>query len=391
MKKNMNSSTKKISFCIVYFEIIIQIFILLYINNTKLTNFLLIGLIAISLLLCVIEVRKINVINLLLLIAIVGLMIISTLSGSGGWGATINSLILVFNILVISNLKFNMKQIKIVSYTFIIFFLFLILVSKKAYEYYINTDLFNYSLNPNVIAYLALLNSFYTFLIILKQKRYYKLKFLIAFVLNFYILYRTGSRTSLVGFLIFVVLYIISNKTKSDQINAVKFKRRIRLIILSSFVFVYMYAFLFPKLFFSNNFIFLNKKIFTGRELIWQEIYFLMKNNWLFGVGADYGFVNSKYYSAHNLFLGYAAIFGVPIMIFMILFIYRILTNSFVKNNNEYTKYLFNIWTIILIISIFETILMYSPTIIFTTSIFIFNISSEEIENNKNLVVKSDT
>ncbi|HHU17272.1 MAG TPA: hypothetical protein GXZ70_03480 [Clostridiales bacterium] len=122
--------------------------------------------------------------------------------------------------------------------------------------------------------------------------------------------------------------------------------------------------------------IILNKNVFSGRQIVWQEIFSLMRHSWLFGAGADYAFMDNQLYSAHNFFLGYATMFGLPVMLGMVLFVYKILKDCFLKNNNMNTKYLFSIWVALLVVSMFETVLSYSPIIIFSTCVFIFNLDS---------------
>ena len=379
--KNKYIGARKLSFHIICIEMLLQFIILFYVNSTILTKYILCVLFFLSTFLCVIEIKKINIINLMLTTMIVLLMILSTFSGSGGWGAVINAIILIINLLVVSQMKFSYNQIRIVSYIYIIFFAILIYYSDRIYTYYINTNIFNFILNPNIIAYLALLNCFFAFYLI--QNKRYIIKFLIVFIFTLYLLIETGARTSLVAFFVFVFLHLFNKRKQLPKIRFKKYKFWVCFIIVVSFFVIYIYAFLLPNYFSGDKLVLLNKNIFTGRQIIWQEIFYLMKHNWLFGVGADYAFTNKEFYSAHNFFLGYAATFGLPVMIGIIILLYRILRDCFLKNNNINTNYIFHIWIVLLIVSMFETVLSYSPTIVFSTSVFIFNLDSRNRGGNQ--------
>jgi len=365
---------RKLSFFIICLEILVQFVILLYVDNTNLTKYMLLTLLFLSMILCLIELKKINIKNLMLMVTIAILMTISTLSGSGGWGAVVNAIILMANMLVLSQMKFSYKQIRFVSYIFLLPMIALILFSGRHYVHYVSSSIFDYTLNPNVIAYLILLSSFVAFHLV-QNKRTVMKPFIIFFIV-LYLLIGTGSRTSLIAFLLFVLLNFFNKRKYLHKIRLTKYKSKIAFLIIASFCLIYIYAYVLPNYVPSGRLIILNKNLFSGRQIIWQEIFSLMKHSWIFGVGADYAFMDNQLYSAHNFFLGYAAIFGLPVMFGMVLFIYKILKDCFLKNNNTNTNYLFSIWVALLVVSMFETVLSYSPTIIFTTCVFILNLDS---------------
>ncbi|MGR6836807.1 O-antigen ligase family protein [Syntrophomonas erecta] len=373
-KTNKRIGAKKVSFFIICLEILVQFLILFYVNNAGLTKYLLLTLFFLVIILCLIEFRKIIITNLALMTTIIVLMIISTLMGSGGWGAIVNAVILMVNMLVLSQMKFSYKQIRIVSYIFLLPIITLLLFSNKYYVHYVSSNIFDYTLNPNVIAYLILLGSFFAFHLINNKRT--AIKSFIAFIVALYLLIGTGARTSLLAFVLFVILNLLYKRKQFRKIKLAKYKSRIALMIMVSFAIIYIYAYVLPSYVTGNSLIILNKNLFSGRQVIWQEIFSLMKHSWLFGVGADYAFMDNRLYSAHNLFLGYASMFGVPVMLGMVIYIYKILKDCFLKNNNKNTKYLFSIWVALLVVSMFETVLSYSPIIIFTTCVFIFNLDS---------------
>lgn len=375
-----NIGARKLSFCIIYIEILIQFLMLFYLNNSTLTRYMLFILFFLSTILCFIEIKRVSAINLMITTMIVTLMIISTINGSGGWGAIINALILILNLLVLSQMKFSYNQMRSVSYTYVIFFIVLICFSDRINTYYVNTSIFDFTINPNVVAFLALLNSF--FAINLIQNKYYVIKYIIVIFLSLFLLFDTGARTSLVAFLIFIFLHIVNKQKPILKIKYNKYKFWVCFFIIASFCVIYIYAFFLPTFLLDNKLIVLNKNIFTGRQIIWQEIINLMKQYWFFGVGADYAFKNNELYSAHNFFLGYAATFGIPVMIGIIILLYRILKECFIKNKNKNTNYLFCIWIVLLIVSTFETVLSYSPIIIFSSCVFVFNLDQRIIGGN---------
>lgn len=88
MYKNKTSKrigARKLSFFIICLEILVQFATLFYVNNANLTKYMLLALLFLSMLLCLIEFKKIIITSLMLMVTIAILMIISTLSGSGGW------------------------------------------------------------------------------------------------------------------------------------------------------------------------------------------------------------------------------------------------------------------------------------------------------------------
>lgn len=374
MYKSTTLGARKISFFIICLELLVQFVILFYVNSANLVRYMLLTLLFLSVILCFVEFKKIRVKNFMLMSTIAIIMIISTIGGSGGWGAVTNAMILMLNMLVLSQMKFSDKQIRLASYILLLPITALLLFGGRHYVHYVSLNIFDYTLNPNVIAYLILLSSFVAFH--LTKDKHTVIKSFVVFLIVLYLLIGTGARTSLIAFLLFVLLNLFNKRKHLYKIRLTRYKSRIAFLIVVSFCLVYIYAYVLPNYVPSGGLIILNKNVFSGRQIIWQEIFSLMKHDWLFGVGADYAFVDNQLYSAHNLFLGYAAIFGLPVMFGMVLFIYRVLKDCFLKNNNANTKYLFSIWVVLLFVSMFETVLSYSPIIIFTTCVFILNLDS---------------
>ncbi len=139
---------------------------------------------------------------------IIMLMIISTLMGSGGWGAVVNAIILMANMLVLSQMKFSYKQIRFVTCIFLLPMIVLLLFSGRHYVHYVSSSIFDYTLNPNVIAYLILLSSFIAFH--LMQTKHTVIKSFVVFLIVLYLLIGTEARTSLIAFLLFALLNLFN-------------------------------------------------------------------------------------------------------------------------------------------------------------------------------------
>lgn len=137
MYKSKRIGARKLSFFIICLEILVQFVILFYVN-TNLTKYMLLTLLFLSMILCFIEFKKIIIKNLILMVTIAILMTISTLSGSGGWGAVVNAIILMANMLVLSQMKFSYKQIRFVSYIFLLPMIALLLFSGRHYVHYVS-------------------------------------------------------------------------------------------------------------------------------------------------------------------------------------------------------------------------------------------------------------
>lgn len=384
----LNKYAKKSSFLIICAQLILQCFMVLNSNNTNLNNIILLLIAGLTIILFIDQMKVVNAYNFIILLVTLVLMSIATILGSGGWGAMVNFIILFLNLCIISQMRFSYKQIKILSITFILFYLIILFCSTKIGVYYVNTDSFNFRINPNIMGYLTLLFAYFSInLLKLKSKKnkisIFKI-IIIAIIISMMIL-STESRTSLMAFILYIVLIFFGKDIRKNIMKKKKKYRWIGAVIVITFVAVITYSYFLPLYFEGKSIIILGKNIFSGRQVIWAEIFQLIRENWMIGVGSNFAFMNGELYSAHNFFLGFAATFGVPVMACVIILLYRIFKDYYMRNNNINSVDLIYIWICLLIVSIFETVLSYNIVTIFAVLTFIFNTNNlSQVRSEKN-------
>ena len=117
------------------------------------------------------------------------------------------------------------------------------------------------------------------------------------------------SRTSLIGLLIFILLDKIIPKKILKNIKVLSliyfFIICLGLIVPTLYVFIYN-----NKL--SFNLIYFNKPMYTGREVICNNLYHLIKNDLslLFRLGTNFNLVKNHSLNIHNSFLGFISNYG---------------------------------------------------------------------------------
>jgi O-antigen ligase len=99
---------------------------------------------------------------------------------------------------------------------------------------------------------------------------------------------------------------------------------------------IYLYQHLILiKLFFSN------KHFYTGREIIWDEVWDLLKSSWLFGLGTHQSLSSITTFNLHNSMLNLLSAYGLLTAVAFIMLAYAVfknMVNRLEKYNDRFSK-----------------------------------------------------
>lgn len=196
----------------------------------------------------------------------------------------------------------------------------------KIYGMITMRDFRGWFLNPNVVGMLLLALLFHAFnyvagLEIDKNKKYLWLCAIVA-VLG-YLIYFSGCRSAIISLVAFLALLAIARLYKKP-IPYGYYKAAALLILIASIAFTVVYVYLSYHL---SDLTILNKKLFTGREIVWQSAYGLISEQPFFGNGTDVLLETvggNQTTSAHNMLLSFWYTIGViPTVTVALFFINR--------------------------------------------------------------------
>ena len=196
-------------------------------------------------------------------------------------------------------------------------------------------------LNPNFIGYIFLLY-FMLLNILFDLSNRKPLNFLINILLAFITIYYGNvyqCRTSqIITILIVGMEYIIVNR----KIFSLKILKKLLPYILTigSLLFTIIYVYMWKKNISINLSAFAEKRIFSGRNLIWNECIELIKTNPIFGVGSKYTIDSHATYALHNSMLMLTTTFGIPCIVYFIFGFKRFISSLYEKYSNKKNFYL---------------------------------------------------
>lgn len=170
-----------------------------------------------------------------------------------------------------------------------------------------NTD---QSINPNTVGILYFFLFIYAIFKINKMPFSLPLRCFVKIVIFGIILYLsldTGARTSVMAMCLFFLADFFNFIPPKYNSNTLKSLYVFGLIVTLVFTFFYMYLHQVTD----GTFEIFGKNLFTGREVVWQEAYDILKDNWLFGYDNSYAFFNGRVQSAHNSLLGIWFVLGI--------------------------------------------------------------------------------
>lgn len=222
-------------------------------------------------------------------------------------------------------------------------------------------------INPNTIAIIITFTSLFLALYIDHTS---KSKFLktIVYVISLAALYRTSARASFIAYLAVLLLGVFGK-------NLIKRSKKTAILITAAIVtvgiaFPFVYTLLFSKGIISYHTLFLGKRVFTGRQYIWLNLWEYLqthKDAYIWGVGYTTELYSKGTFNMHNAFIMIFAQYGIPIFLIYLWFIFRVVHRLYHNKKciSDVQFKCFQILIYVLIVGFGETILTYLPNLIF--------------------------
>lgn len=305
-------------------------------------------------------------IDIYILFCLVIIVLINAIFSNSGIG----SIIVIINmILMVTNFKHIVVTKKIIEFISFGMFMFLI------YYIYVLPDNFN----TNSVGYIILLSTIYTNIFLLSRK---KLKILIPIVIlvsvNAVLL--TESRGALVGIIFFFIFsYVI-------PIKMIGSKRLIKILFLllslGSILFTLLYVYMYRNNI-NLNLPFINKPLYSGRELIWSELLNKYSEHPFIGIGSNYQITSYQVLNIHNSMLNILVIYGTAVFALFVIILGSRLINlsTFVSLNNQIKISLAGFLSL-LCVGFFETNLLTASNIFPAYFLLVVGFS---LSNSKNI------
>ena len=175
------------------------------------------------------------------------------------------------------------------AYTCVLISFVSLLLSRGSVAYLMEDGTISYFLtlgftNPNLTG--IILSGVFCLLLVNMTQKHRAIQ-IVSLIILFYLTYLTGARSALISTLFLVVYYIFLSKRKLP--NAL-----IRVVMLIPIAFPLIYIWLFKQLGYAT---FLGKPLFSGREIMYVDMYEMLKRN---PMRLLFGDMNTKFANAHN-------------------------------------------------------------------------------------------
>lgn len=307
-----------------------------------------------------------------------------TLVFHSGIGVALAFFNLLIAILVFNNLALTVERKRFLHFlTAALLLLFYVIPNfGRLYGRIAMIDFSGYFLNSNVVGMLMLALLFHAFNYVssleIEEKK--KRNWLIALTLVLgYVIFLSWCRSAIIALGAFIGLLVFSKYYKKP-IPYSYYKTASLVILAASLIFTIVYVYL---SFHMSDLTILNKKLFTGREIVWQSAYGLISETPVFGHGTDV-LLNTvggeKTTSAHNMLLSFWYTLGViPTLTTALLFVNRS------RKNSEYKRDKVTQFALIasLFICFFESFYADPNLQIFFTLLLLSNVKTENKEEIK--------
>ena len=188
-----------------------------------------------------------------------------------------------------------------------------------------------------------------------------KLTRILLYVVSLCALLRTRARTPLVAFICVLSIGFLFK-------NAIKHSKKIALVLLISvivmgIVFPFLYVYMFEHMNISYDTVILGKRLFTGRQYIWQNVMTYVQNHketYLWGTGYNATFYSRGTFNLHNSYWGIFAIFGIPVLLICLWYLIHSVSTMYSKRGyiSDLQFVCYQIIMLFLIISFGETIMI---------------------------------
>lgn len=287
-----------------------------------------------------------------------------------GLGSVITLITGILAFFVFSRYYISNKVLKIYTFILSLLYIYLFLLSDNYMQKF--TLYPDQYINSNIIAVAALYIAIYLFnLLPLFKIPYRKLLSFLSILLGIMIILNCKSRASLLALFIFILFYYFI--PKKFLLN----KRFLKIVFISVIIIGSIMPFIIITLYKRNIDIvvpFINKPLYTGREIIWSQMIELQKENpvsIIFGLGSKVKTHNGELLVAHNSYAAIIVNFGIVGYILVFGFIVRQF-NKILKSiylSKDSVKYLLG-FICIFIHGFFEYIFL-NPLFVIPTFLFL--------------------
>ena len=249
------------------------------------------------------------------LLIVIAYCFISMLVNHGGLGSIFSNCFGMIWCVVLQHCKFSRKSYLYVCVLFFILFISMLNISSGSIIE--SWEMGKLSYNPNTVGFFMAISSE---IILLYLEYSFPLSIIVqAFIIIYTVIMigRSGSRAALAMYFLFVLLkYLIPYRFKGKRGLIIIYSAVFAIGILFPVVYVALYTrtLPMPKQILKLDGTLLRKSIFTGREVIWMDLFSLLGNsmrNWLIGVGSHMAFERYRYeINSHNIFMTILVNFG---------------------------------------------------------------------------------
>lgn len=317
-------------------------------------------------------------------IFVIGIMIINSIAGAlindTGFGSLTTIINLYVAFLYADKVNIRKRFIIVCSSIIIIGNIIFLLANKSSY-------------NTNSIGYLGFVMTVFIFVLyenIEKKNLIIKVLMLLIALVNVVRIYFSESRASLMGLIVFLIIMIFPFIIKNKKI----FKSMTLIIILGAVLFPYIYVGMWKN----NVEIDLgsgNKKFYSGRQEIWSKMMDEFEGKELYGIGSNFRTksTNSSLNVHNSLFAIYMIYGALNFVIFLPLFI-RFIWRMQEKSNSKSNRIAIAGIIGMLVISYYETNLIWSDVYMFFMILSCIAYSKEELpeevnEGSLNFILKT--
>ena len=185
----------------------------------------------------------------------------------------------------------------------------------------------------------------------------------------------------MIAYMLVLVLGMFVNKT-------IRKSRKIGMLIVVTVVAVgIVFPLIYTMLYFydviSYHTLFMGKRIFTGRQYIWLNLYEYLQVHteaYLIGVGYNTELFSRGTFNLHNAYLMIFAQYGIPFLLVFLRYIYCSIKKMY-DNVGQISDLQFKCYQVYtLLVGVTETILSYLPNMIFIAMAIGIGIRSKKME-----------
>lgn len=283
----------------------------------------------------------------------------SVLFADSGYGSVITILEPIILLLLVDNILLSERQIKLIKKILAVALISLMYKSffyAEDWVYFQDNDI-----NPNTIGMLSVLICMIC--ISCEIKKIYKIVLLLVTCI---ILINVRCRGASVALLVFLLSSLFIKSIKKN----IKF-----IIVVLTFVGI-LFPVIYYVLYLNNvNLNFMEKSLFTGREMIWGNAFNEMAANevkLILGLGSKANLWEGHNLNMHNNFLGVIVNYGIIGFVCVFYCLATKIINMFVKGTKEQCKNYIIAIIMIYISGMFETTLLWTTMIVANMSGLIF-------------------